>query len=152
LSRARSTARPTQAASGSERAHPDKVHDVTKADPDRVKAVRATGLLDSDATPDFDLLARLAAQVLNAPVALVSLVDADREFFKSCLGLPEPWASQWEAPLTHSICPHTVASGERLLVYDADGHAVGTLCVIDSRPRQWTSHRVRCSRTSPPRS
>jgi GAF domain-containing protein len=140
-------------------------------DPDRLDAVRATGLLDSDITPSFDRLARLAAHVLNAPVALVSLVDADRQFFTSCLGLPEPWASERQAPLTHSFCQHTVASREPLLVDDAreheylrdnlairdmgviayagiplidpDGHALGTLCVIDSRPRHWTTHQVR---------
>jgi GAF domain-containing protein len=139
-------------------------------DPDRLDALRATGLLDSDITPSFDRLARLAAHVLNAPVALVSLVDADREFFKSCLGLPEPWASERQAPLTHSFCQHAVASREPLLVDDArehetlrdnlairdigviayagiplimpGGHAIGALCVIDSRPRHWTTHQV----------
>jgi len=139
-------------------------------DPDRLDALRATGLLDSDITPSFDRLARLAAHVLNAPVALVSLVDADRQFFKSCLGLPEPWASQRQSPLTHSFCQHAVARREPLLVDDArehellrdnlairdmgviayagiplidpDGHALGTLCVIDSSPRHWTTHQV----------
>ena len=136
----------------------------------RLEALQATGLLDSEVTPSFDRLARLAAQVLNAPVALVSLVDSDRQFFKSCLGLPEPWASQRQSPLSHSFCQHAVASREPLLVddarehellrenlairdmgviayagiplIDADGHALGTLCVIDSRPRHWTSHQV----------
>jgi GAF domain-containing protein len=139
-------------------------------DPDRLDALRGTGLLDSDVTPEFDRLARLAAHVLNAPVALVSLVDAERQFFKSCLGLPEPWASRRESPLTHSFCQHAVASREPLIVVDArehallrdnlairdmgviayagiplidaDGHALGTLCVIDSHPRHWTSQQV----------
>jgi len=139
-------------------------------DPDRLDALRATGLLDSDVTPSFDRLARVAAHVLNAPVALVSLVESDRQFFKSCLGLPEPWASRREAPLSHSFCQHAVASREPLLVddsrehellrdnpairdmgviayagiplIDAEGHALGTLCVIDSRPRHWTTHQV----------
>jgi hypothetical protein len=144
--------------------------DAAVLDPDRLDALRATGLLDSDVKPSFDRLARLAAHVLNAPVALVSLVDADRQFFKSCLGLPEPWASARESPLTHSFCQHAVASREPLLVddareheflrdnlairdmgviayagiplIDADGRALGTLCVIDSRPRHWTTHQV----------
>jgi GAF domain-containing protein len=143
-------------------------------DSDRLQALRATGLLDSDITPSFDRLARLAAHVLNAPVALVSLVDADRQFFKSCLGLPEPWASERQSPLTHSFCQHAVASREPLLVDDArehellrdnlairdmgviayagipliipDGHALGTLCVIDSQPRHWTTHQVQLLR------
>ena len=140
------------------------------SDQDRLDAVYATGLLDSDVTPSFDRLARLAAHVLHAPVALVSLVDEDRQFFKSCLGLPEPWASRREAPLTHSFCQHAVASGAPLLVTDArehallrdnlairdmgviayagiplidgDGHALGTLCVMDSQPRHWTTNQV----------
>jgi GAF domain-containing protein len=139
-------------------------------DTDRVSALQATGLLDSDVDPAFDRHARLAAQVLNAPVALVSLVDADRQFFKSCLGLPEPWASQRGTPLTHSFCQHAVASREPLIVDDArehellrdnlairdmgviayagiplidpEGNALGTLCVIDSQPRHWTTNQV----------
>ena len=139
-------------------------------DPERLAALRATGLLDSDVTPEFDRLARLASRVLHAPVALVSLVDSDRQFFKSCLGLPEPWASQRESPLTHSFCQHAVATREPLLVndarehpllrdnlairdmgvvayagiplIDANGHALGTLCVIDSQPRYWTSYQA----------
>ena len=133
-------------------------------------ALQATGLLDSDIDPAFDRHARLAAQVLNAPVALVSLVDADRQFFKSCLGLPEPWATKRGTPLSHSFCQHAVASREPLIVDDArehavlrdnpairdmgvvayagiplidgDGNALGTLCVIDSQPRHWTSHQA----------
>lgn len=139
-------------------------------DPVRLGALRATGLLDSDVEPTFDRHARLAAQVLNAPVALVSLVDSDREFFKSCVGLPEPWASARELPLTHSFCQHAVATREPVVVEDArqhqvlrhnlavrdlgviayagiplidtDGHALGALCVIDSQPRHWTTNQI----------
>jgi GAF domain len=140
-------------------------------DPERLAALQATGLLDSDISPEFDRLARLASHVLHAPVALVSLVGRDRQFFKSCLGLPEPWASGRGSPLTHSFCQHAVASREPLLVSDArehpvlrdnlairdmgviayagiplidkDGFALGTLCVIDSHPRHWTTEQVR---------
>jgi GAF domain-containing protein len=139
-------------------------------DEGRLEALEATGLLDSDVSPSFDRLARLAAHVLDAPVALVSLVDKDRQFFKSCLGLPEPWAGRRESPLTHSFCQHAVANREPLLVtnarehpvlrnnlairdmgviayagiplVDANGHALGTLCVIDSQPRHWTSRQI----------
>jgi hypothetical protein len=50
-------------------------------DPGRLAALRATGLLDSPPEPSFDRLTRLAARIIRAPVALVSLVDADRQFF-----------------------------------------------------------------------
>jgi hypothetical protein len=139
-------------------------------DPARLEALRATGLLDSPPEPGFDRHARLAAEMMDAPVALVSLVDEDRQFFKSCLGIAEPWASDRETPLSHSFCQHAVAAREPLVVDDArehpilrdnpairdmgaiayagvplidpEGYALGTLCVIDSRPRQWSSRQV----------
>jgi hypothetical protein len=141
------------------------------ADRARLRALQETGLLDSPREVRFDRHAELASQVLGAPVALVSLVDEDRQFFKSCLGLPEPWSSARQTPLSHSFCQHAVAAREPLLVDDARehpvlrdnlairdldviayagiplidgrGHALGSLCVIDNRPRQWTSNQVR---------
>jgi GAF domain-containing protein len=136
----------------------------------RLEALRASGLLDSEAQENFDRHARIASEALGAPVALVSLVDEDRQFFKSCIGMPEPWLSRREAPLSHSFCQHAVAAREPLIVDDArrhpilkdnlairdmnivayagvplidsDGHALGTLCTIDDRPRQWSPHQV----------
>ena len=130
-------------------------------------ALRALGLFDTPAEEAFDRLARLAARLLQAPIALVSLVDEDRQFFKSCLGLPEPWASWRETPLSHSFCQHVVATCAPLIVSDArthpelhdnlairdlkvvaylgipltlpNGHTVGSFCVVDSKPRTWTA-------------
>jgi GAF domain-containing protein len=146
--------------------------DLTKAlaEPGRLAALRDAALLDSPPEEPFDRLARLAARVVSAPVALVSGVDRDRQFFKSCLGLPEPWASQRETPLSHSFCQHVVAAKEPVIISDArrdqrmldnlairdlgviaylgvplitrDGHAVGTLCVIDHEPRIWTNDEI----------
>ncbi|HEX5689571.1 MAG TPA: GAF domain-containing sensor histidine kinase, partial [Roseiflexaceae bacterium] len=131
-----------------------------------MSALRRTELLDSDAEEAFDRLTRLASHILRAPVALMSLVDADRQFFKSSVGLGEPWASRRETPLSHSFCQHAVVSGAPLIVEDArthplvhdnlaipdlnviayagvplidpQGHALGSLCVIDGQARQWT--------------
>jgi GAF domain-containing protein len=141
------------------------------ADPERLAALEATGLAGTGAEEGFDRVARMAAEILNAPVALVSLVDADRQHFKSCLGLPEPWQSRRGTPLSHSFCQHAVAAREALVVDDAREHpvlktnlaikdlgviayagvplidssqqALGTLCVIDSRPRRWTTNQLR---------
>src|SRR4051794_22450404 len=88
----------------------------------RLNALRRTALLDTPAEERFDRLTRLAARVLHAPAALVSLVDEDRQFFKSCVGLPEPWASLRQPPLTHSFCRHVVPLGEPLVVPDARQH------------------------------
>src|SRR5215207_2129884 len=135
------------------------------ADVGRLAAVERTGLLDSGPDERFDGLARVAARALDAPVAMVTLVDRDRQYFKACIGLAEPWASQRETPLSHSFCQHAVAARTALVVDDAredpvlrdnpairdmkviayagipliagDGAALGTLCVIDHKPRRW---------------
>jgi len=140
------------------------------AEPGRLAALHDSALLDSPPEEQFDRLARLAARVVNAPVALVSAVDEDRQFFKSCLGLPEPWATRRETPLSHSFCQHVVADREPVVIRDAredermrdnlairdlgviaylgvplitrEGHAIGTLCVIDHQPRVWTSEEI----------
>src|SRR5687768_17338277 len=85
----------------------------------RLNALRRTALLDSPADPQFDRLTRLASRLLSAPVALVSLLDSDRQFFKSCTGLCEPYATARETPLTHSFCQHVVSKGEPLVISDA---------------------------------
>ena len=136
----------------------------------RLDALRRTGLLDSAPDPTFDRLTRIASRVLHAPVALVSLVDRDRQFFKSCLGLPEPWGQERETPLSHSFCQHVVISRRPLVIRDArehpdlrdslaipdlgvvaylgvplitrSGEALGSLCVIDNRPRDWTAEEI----------
>jgi GAF domain-containing protein len=149
-----------------------QLDDIAKAlaEPGRLAALHAASLVDSPAEEQFDRLARLAARVVNAPVALVSGVDEDRQFFKSCLGLPEPWATKRETPLSHSFCQHVVAAREPVVISDAredelmrhnlairdlgviaylgvplitrEGHAIGTLCVIDHEPRIWTSDEI----------
>ena len=147
-----------------------KRDDAIASDPARMKALRATGLLDSGADEAFDRLTHLAAKLLNAPVALVSLVDEDRQFFKSSIGLAEPWHSARQTPLSHSFCQHTLLTRETLVIEDARshvlvrenpairdldvvayagvplitaaGHVLGTLCVIDHRPRSWTADQI----------
>ena len=139
-------------------------------DPARLAALRAVALLDTPAEEAFDRLARLAVSVLNAPVALVTLIDADREFLKSCIGLPEPWASRRELPLTHAFCIYNRIAGQPLVIEDArkhplfkdspairdlgaisylgfplvtsDGYVLGTFCVIDTKPRRWEAREI----------
>lgn len=139
-------------------------------DPQRLAALRRLALLDTPPEPAFDRLTRLATKVVGAPVALVSLVEVDRQFFKSQVGLGEPWASRRESPMSHSFCRFAVASGTPFVVEDArrhpqvrenpgivemgivayagiplftaEGFALGTLCAIDSAPRQWTVEQI----------
>jgi GAF domain-containing protein len=136
-------------------------------DKDRLEALRRTRLLDTPPEEAFDRLTRLVCRLLSVPTALVSLVEADRQFFKSAIGLPQPWLHRRETSLLHSFCQHVVATGAPLVVEDADrhpvlsdnlaipdlgvvtylgmplitadGHVLGALCAIGPEPRTWTA-------------
>ncbi|MCM0676276.1 SpoIIE family protein phosphatase [Micromonospora phytophila] len=140
------------------------------SDPDRLRSLAETRL---GAAPDeaFDRFARLVADLLDVPVALVSLVTADRQFFPGETGLPEPWAGRRETPLSHSFCQHVVDIAVPMVLPDArlyprvrdnlavpdlgvvayagmpltdlDGRVLGSLCAIDNKPRAWTAEQLR---------
>lgn len=135
----------------------------------RLDALSRTGL---DAVSDavFDRFAEMVRAVLDVPVALVSLVGSDRQFFPGACGLADPWASDRQTPLSHSFCQHVVASASPLVVVDAredprvkdnlaiddlgvvgyagmpltdaDGQVLGSLCAIDTVPRVWTDREL----------
>ena len=139
-------------------------------DPARLATLNSLDLLDSPSEEAFDRLTRLAAAITGAPVALVSLVDDKRQFFKSAVGLPQPWATSRETPLSHSFCQYVVAKVEPLVISDArqhpmvrdnmavqdlgvvayagiplvlsTGEVIGSFCVIDTKPREWTDPQV----------
>jgi signal transduction histidine kinase len=139
---------------------------LSPSDTARLAALAKTGLLDSPPEERFDQLTRLASRLLGAPMALLSLVDARRSFFKSSAGFPEEARAAGQVPLSHSICRHVVRTKAPLLVGDAradamlmdegavkdfgvvayagvpivdgGGHALGAFCVIDMAPREWT--------------
>jgi GAF domain-containing protein len=143
---------------------------VVVADPERLRALEATGLLDSEPEQAYDRIVGLAAEALSTPTAALSLVDRDRQFFKSQFGLVGEVAEARGTPIERSICQYAVAAGEPLVVEDAridpvlkdhpvvvdgdlvsylgiplidsGGHAIGTLCVWDAQPRQWSVGHV----------
>ncbi|HEX2289785.1 MAG TPA: GAF domain-containing protein, partial [Pseudonocardiaceae bacterium] len=88
----------------------------------RLAAVARTALLDTPPEEAFDRLTRMAARLLGAPISLITLVTDDRQFFKSAMGLPEPWASRRTAPLSQSFCRQVAVSGEPLVVEDTRRH------------------------------
>lgn len=134
--------------------------------PERLRAVRATGLLDSRPDEAFARIARLAGRLLDAPMAGVALVDAERVFLLGRLGFAEPFAARREWPLTHSPCHFVVGAHAPLAVEDARadpllrdgptvsqlgivayageplttpaGHAIGTVFVAERRSRAWS--------------
>ena len=139
-------------------------------DPDRLAELRDSGLLDSGAEEVFDRITRLAERLLDVPVALLSIVDRDRQYFKSDVGLDGDLAERRETPLTHSFCQYAVAGRDRFVVDDArnhpvvknspaiadhhvlayagqpletsGGHVLGSLCVIEREPRNWTEEEL----------
>jgi PAS domain S-box-containing protein len=136
---------------------------------DRLAALTATGLLERPASPGLDRLTRLASRLLGAPTSLVSLVTDERQVFASQLGLPEPWSSAGETPLSHSFCQHVVDDDAPLVVADARteerlrgnraideigviayagmpirvaGQTLGAFCAIDGVPRVWDAEHL----------
>jgi PAS domain S-box-containing protein len=137
---------------------------------DRVRALRELAVLDSAAEERFDRLTRLAQDMFETPIALVSLVDSDRQWFKSRQGLEAQETSRDIAFCSHAILqedvfvvPDTlddarfadnplVTGNPDIRFYagaplkTSDGLAVGTLCVIDNQPRTWTDLQARALR------
>ncbi len=138
-------------------------------DPGRLAALRRSGLLDTPPEDSFDRLTRLAARFFGVPVALVCFVDRERQFIKSAVGLGEPWAGRREMPLEYSYCQYALGSAEPLVIQDArthplvrhspaiaengsvayagvpltsEGQVLGTLCVVDTRPRVWSDAEI----------
>jgi PAS domain S-box-containing protein len=137
---------------------PNRLGD-SHAVPERLQELYRYDLLDTPPEEAFDRITDLAAFLFDAPTALVSLIDADRQWFKACLGFDER-----ETELGVSFCIYAVRSAETLVVEDAiqdarfadnrlvtgdpgirfyagaplrspNGHVLGTLCVLDTKPR-----------------
>lgn len=129
---------------------------------ERLQSLNRYGLLDTLAEEAFDRIVAIAAQVFETPISLFTLIDHDRQWFKSRVGLDVE-----ETDRTISFCGHAVAASDFLLVEDAhddarfadnplvtghpyirfyagapvcsaDNFPLGTLCVIDSKPRKFT--------------
>lgn len=130
---------------------------------ERIKALKKYEILDTPPDGSFDLFTKLAAKLLDVPIALISLVDTDRIWFKSRYGLD---ASQIDRD--PGLCASVILSDEIYLVEDAitdirtlanplvaggfglrfyaavplkvkEGYNLGTFCVLDKKPRQFTA-------------
>ena len=138
----------------------------SSSETERLRVLHQCCILDTEPEEVFDDLTRLAARLCKAPIALISLVDEQRQWFKSTFGL--------EVKETHrdwAFCAHAILGTEPLIIHDAaadprtcdnalvtgppyirfyagiplrtsDGHALGTLCVIDVVPRDLSAEQL----------
>lgn len=141
-------------------------------DPQRVAAVEATRLLDSQPDESFDQLARLAAAVLGVPWVFLTLVDEHRSFWVSAAGVdPDPHTQLYgENPVGDSFCQYVIAADGAVIIDDArldprsetnssiesrgvvawagfplrsfDGYVVGTFCAVDRVARKWSGEDI----------
>ena len=128
---------------------------------ERLAALAALEVLDSSPEAEFDALVQIASSICGTPISLISLIDAERQWFKANVGLPG--VSQTQRDI--AFCAHTILGNDLMEVSDAladprfvdnplvvsrpdirfyagapivlsDGHRVGTLCVIDHQPKK----------------
>ena len=131
-------------------------------EPQRLEILAQYGILDTSAEQEYDDLTRLATYVAGTPIAMVSLIDADRQWFKSRIGVTAE-----QTPRELAFCAHAIAGRDLFVVPDLqqdarfadnplvtgdahfrfyagmplvspEGHALGTLCVLDRVPRRLT--------------
>ena len=136
------------------------MHLVPLQDEARLAALRSYEILDTPPESAFDDITRMAMMICGTPVALINLIDADRQWFKSKAGL-----ALGEMPFGSSLCAHAVTGGELFIVPDlkeddrfanhplvtdgsgmrfyagaplmtAEGHTLGMLCVLDRVARE----------------
>ena len=139
---------------------------VPDSDASRLAALHALQILDTEQVSEFDTYTRLAAALLGTPMATISLIDKGREWYKSTVGM----AAQ-DTPRNLAFCGYTILGNEPLVIEDteldervcdndrvtggprirfyagvplrtADGHNIGALCAIDTRPRVVTRSQI----------
>lgn len=142
---------------------------------DRISAIRKSGLLDRSGREQFNLITEHVRVALGCPVAIISIVDEDRQVFAGHCGLPALWDVRGETPMTHSFCQHVVDRAAPLVVTDAtvhelvmqnhaiadlgvvaylgvpialpSGEMVGALAAVDTVAREWSERELRTLET-----
>jgi signal transduction histidine kinase len=142
------------------------------ADPARLAALHATGLLESEGQETLDQLAALTARTLRVPLAQVNLITADAQVPIAAAAPLDPEPQRWQLPvgLDSSFCQHVLGRDEPLVIEDArvhplvatnratteagivayaaapvfaaSGEPLGTVCIVDFEPRAWTAEEI----------
>ena len=138
---------------------------------ERLSALAELRLLDTENELVFDRVTAKVARIFEVPIALLTFIDRDRQFFKSHSGLPDDLARARHISRDVAVCGHVVASNEVLVIEDlardrrfvnnpllrerglrfyagapvraGNGQPVGSLCILDSKPRQFTASEKR---------
>jgi len=138
---------------------------------ERLAALAALNLLDTEAEPVFDHITTKLARIFEVPIALFTLVDRERQFFKSQIGLPSDLAKARQVPRSISVCGQVVAKNQVMIIEDLardrrfannpllkehgirfyagvpllapNGQPIGSLCLMDLKPRQITEREKR---------
>jgi PAS domain S-box-containing protein len=138
--------------------------DPSNIEDERLAALKSYNVLDTMPEKEYDAITRLASYICQVPVALISLLDADRQWFKSTYGV-----DVGETPRADAFCNRTIQSDALLEITDSkedeefkhnplandmgvrfyagaplidpDGHRLGSLCVIDTKPRKLTAEQ-----------
>ncbi|WFA18621.1 sensor histidine kinase [Paenibacillus mucilaginosus] len=136
----------------------------------RLQELRELDIVGTGPEPSFDRITKLVSQVFDVPGSLISLVTEDKQWFKSCVGLPEDLKEARSTEREHSLCQYVVAAKEAIVVEDtladprfaenplvhsyglrfyagaplvsSKGNVLGTLCVMDSKPRRFSELQV----------
>ncbi len=135
-------------------------------EPDRLKALAAYRIIESDPEPLFDELVELASFICGTPISLITLLEEDRQWFKAKLGLEIDSTARKDAFCSYTICQEEVlviedaskddrfsqnplVTGPPFIRFyagvplvDPNGFALGSLCVIDREPRHLTTHQL----------
>jgi hypothetical protein len=143
---------------------------IPKDEPDRLANLHSFAVLDTPAEPNFDCVTQLAAMICDAPIALLSLVDSERQWFKAKVGV-----TMSETSRDVAFCAHAILERDLFVVPDAtqdkrfadsplvnshpkirfyagaplvspEEHALGTLCVIDRKPRMLCKEQLEALR------
>ncbi|WP_166805811.1 EAL domain-containing protein [Jeotgalibacillus sp. R-1-5s-1] len=142
---------------------------IDTAEKERLHALYDLNILDTPSEETFERITRTVRDAFHVPITFISFIDDERQWFKSCIGLPEPVMAAREVPRDQTICDKVIRSGEPLIIDDMfysedpsiqilakeaglhfyagipikqDGQVIGTFCIADFHPRRLSDEQI----------